>query len=150
MDKLNLPLADLRLRDTDEGRQVFDVFRKKWVSLSPEEWVRQHLLHYLTQFLGYPGGRIGVEKAVPGSGPEYRSDIVVYDTRGKAALLIEVKAASVKLDTSVFDQAARYNIRLGVPYLIVSNGLTHYCARILHQEKRYEWMDRFPSKEELI
>lgn len=149
MEQLMLPPAALRIRETGKRREVFDTFRGKWILLTPEEWVRQHLLHYFTSVLGYAQGRIGVEKSLPGIGRELRTDIVVYDSRGAPALIVEVKASSVPINTSVFAQAAKYNLRLGVPFLAVSNGLVHYCARIDQAAGSYQWMDAFPGIEDI-
>lgn len=130
---LNLPPCDLRVRpDTDSrrgGYEVFDTARRRWVALTPEEWVRQHFVHYLQTALGYPSHYIANEVALDLNGLSRRSDTVVYDRSLRPVLLVEYKAPSVAVTQKVFDQIARYNIVIGARVLVVSNGLQHYCCR---------------------
>lgn len=130
---LNLPPCDLRVRpDTDSrrgGYEVFDTARRRWVALTPEEWVRQHFVHYLQTALGYPSHYIANEVAIDLNGLSRRSDTVVYDRSLRPVLLVEYKAPSVAVTQKVFDQIARYNIVIGARVLVVSNGLQHYCCR---------------------
>lgn len=135
--QLDLPVFDYRYRQSEGRTYLFDVFRKKYVVLTPEEWVRQHLLHYLWSQLGYPMAMISVEKSFSVEGLLKRYDAVVYDRDFKPLLLIECKASSVAVDQVVFDQAARYNRTLQVPFLLVSNGLTHIMAKVDDEVGRY-------------
>lgn len=147
---LNLPDAKLQIRLNEKGKQsVYDLIRRKWVALTPEEWVRQHLLHYLVLQLNYPRGRMGVEKSIQVLGMQLRADILVFDSKGSPVMIIECKSPDVPLSTEVFAQAAKYNLKLRVPYLLISNGVEHYCARINLKDGAYKFKDRFPTLAEL-
>lgn len=106
---------------------IFDPCRSKWVALTPEEWVRQHIIRYLSDELGYPKGLIATEMAITLNSRLRRCDIVVHNRNGSPALIVECKAPSVGLSQASFDQVNQYNWALGVPFLIVSNGMKHYC-----------------------
>lgn len=110
--------------------QIFDAFRNKYVALTPEEWVRQHVLHYLLDELKYPKNKIAVEVSLKVNGLSKRADIVVYDSEMNPWMLLECKAAEVEVNQSVFDQAARYNLSMKVPFLVVTNGMRLLAARI--------------------
>ncbi|NBQ46963.1 MAG: type I restriction enzyme HsdR N-terminal domain-containing protein [Sphingobacteriia bacterium] len=108
----------------DHGKQmIFDLVRKKWLQLTPEEWVRQHLLNYLIQLEAYPAASIAVEKEVQLNDTKKRFDVVVYDRALKPFLVVECKAPYVALDRLVIDQALRYNLSLKAPFLMISNGI---------------------------
>jgi hypothetical protein len=128
--QLNLPEAELRLRKVGESTQIYDAFRMRWVSLSPEEWVRQHFLHFITEVHHYPKNRIAVEFTLNLNGMKKRADIVVFDSAMQPWMLIECKHAKVPLTQAVFDQAARYNLSLKVPYLAITNGMSLLLAVI--------------------
>ena len=149
MQKLNLPPADLTLKTENGKRHVFDVIRKKYVALTPEEWVRQHIIHYLTGMLKYPAGLMAVEALVKVNGLNQRADIVVYDKKGTPAMIVECKAPDVKIGNEVFEQAARYDMKLGVKYLFVSNGLKHFCARLNREEGTFSLLKSVPSVEDI-
>lgn len=149
MQKLNLPTVQLRTKQTNNKYQVFDEVRKKFVALTPEEWVRQHFIHYLLKELGYSAGLIAVEMLVKVNGLSQRADIVLYDKRGKARIIVECKAPEITINRAVFNQAARYNTQLNVDYLIVTNGLQHYCARLLDEMGNYELLKAIPSANEV-
>lgn len=134
---LNLPPFPYKTKQEGDKKFIFDDFRKKYVAITPEEWVRQHLLHHLKNDLGYPQQSFSVEKSLEVDGLQKRYDAVVYDRKYEPLLLIEVKAPHILIDQSVFDQAARYNRSLNVPYLLVSNGLTHIMAKVDHAQGRY-------------
>lgn len=131
---LNLPSADLRLRKQQQRTQIYDAFRKRWVVLTPEEWVRQHFLHYLHFQLKYPANLIAVEKSLTLNGLSKRADIVVFDRKLEPWMLVECKKVDVKLDQSVFDQAARYNLIMKVPYLLITNGMQLLAAEIKNEQ----------------
>ena len=133
----------------DDKRLVFDIIRKKHVALTPEEWVRQHVIHYLLGHLKYSSGLMAVETLVKVNGLSQRADIVVYDRKGKPAMIVECKAPEVKIDNSVFEQAARYDMKLGVKYLLISNGLRHYCALLNRDEGTFTLLKAIPSFEEI-
>ncbi|MBP5366234.1 MAG: type I restriction enzyme HsdR N-terminal domain-containing protein [Bacteroidales bacterium] len=130
MQQLNLPQADLRIATEGSLTKVYDPYRRKFVKLTPEEYVRQTFLAYLTNCLHYPAGRTAVEHLVVINNLKQRADIVVYDKQMRPYLIVECKAPSVPVTQSVFEQALRYNTRLNVKYLIVTNGLQHFCADV--------------------
>jgi hypothetical protein len=140
--QLNLPEAELRLRKFGESTQIYDAFRKRWVSLSPEEWVRQHFLHFLVDAHRYPQNRIAVEFSLSLHGMKKRADIVVFDSAMQPWMLIECKHAAVPLTQAVFDQAARYNLSLRVPYLAITNGMALLAAGI--EENDIRMLDGLP------
>ena len=149
MQKLNLPTVQLRCRKVGQKSQVFDEVRKKFVALTPEEWVRQHFVHYLLKQLNYPAGLTAVEMLVKVNGLSQRADIVLYNKQGKPVIIIECKAPEVPVTRAVFNQAARYNTQLNVKYLIVTNGMQHYCARLIDDEGNYELLKTIPKAEEV-
>lgn len=128
--KLNLPPSTLKLIETDGITKVFDPCRRIYVKLTPEEYVRQSFLNYLTSSLDYPLGLTAIEYPIMINGQRQRADIVVFDRRMKPYLIVECKAPQIPINQAVFNQALRYNTQLGVRYLIVTNGLTHFCAEI--------------------
>lgn len=132
MRLLSLPDHGVKLRSGEAGAEVFDPCRRKWVALTPEEWVRQHFLLHLAIDLGCPLSLITTEKLLTLNGLTKRADIVVHGADGAPLALVECKAPDVKLTQSVFDQAARYNIVFKVKWLLVTNGMEHACCRIDH------------------
>jgi type I site-specific restriction endonuclease len=149
MQKLNLPPVQLRTKQTGNKIQVFDEVRKKFVALTPEEWVRQHFIHYLIKGLGYSGGLIAVEMLVKVNGLSQRADVVLYDKQGRARIIVECKAPEVAVNRAVFNQAARYNTQLNVDYLVVTNGMQHYCAKLLDEKGNYELLKAIPNADEV-
>ena len=145
MQLLNLPSAILKYKEENRKQLVFDVIRKKYVALTPEEWVRQNFVHYLMNNLGYPAGLIAVETVVKINSLNQRADVVVYNRKGKPVMIIECKAPKVKIDNRVFEQAARYNKELEVNYLLVTNGLKHYCALLNSKDKNYKMLKSIPE-----
>jgi hypothetical protein len=125
---LNFPTYSFQLREGGGSRQIYDVFRRKWLVLTPEEWVRQHAAMYLIDS-GYPRGLMALEKSLVLNGMQRRADIIVYDRAGAPFLLVECKSTDVKISQKTIDQAARYNLTLKVPYLFITNGLNHYCLQ---------------------
>ncbi|SDC29370.1 type I restriction enzyme HsdR N-terminal domain-containing protein [Williamwhitmania taraxaci] len=145
MIELNLPTCNLNIREVANGHEVFDSFRKRFVSLTPEEWVRQNFLNFMVDQLGYPKGLISVEQQLKLNGLTKRCDILAYSKTGNPVLLVECKAPSVNLTNEVFAQVARYNITLQVPFLAITNGLAHYAARISLTDKQFEMLAEFPT-----
>jgi hypothetical protein len=146
---LNLPDHGVEIRHEPEGDRVFDPVRRRWVALTPEEWVRQHVLNYLVHELECPASLIAVERALEVNRLVKRADAVVYDRLGAPVLLVECKAPSVKLDQRAFEQAARYNTVFKVPFLLITNGLVHFCCRIGLPEGRVEFLSTVPPYAEL-
>ena len=147
---LNLPSYEHKIRLNDTGkREIFDVFRKKYVLLTKEEWVRQHFLHYLIEEKHYPPMLIAVEKSIRVNRQEKRFDAVTYDQTGKPLVLMEFKSPDIRLDQKVMEQAGRYNTALKVRYLIISNGLHHYCCEIDYENNRFLFHDQIPEYEGL-
>ena len=149
MKALNLPDHGVKTMNDGQGDRVFDPVRHLWVALTPEEWVRQHVLNYLIHELGCPASLIAVEQKLVVNKLTKRADVVVHDRQGRAVLLVECKAPEVKVDQSTFEQAARYNTVFKVPYLLVSNGLVHYCCRIRHDNGKIEFLTKVPAYEAL-
>lgn len=144
MDTLNLPAANL-LTATRNGRQVvYDPLRSKYVALTPEEWVRQHFVHFLVTHKGYPAGLIANEMSITLGVTRKRCDTVVFGQNAQPLMIVEYKAPQVTLTQKVFDQICRYNIRLHVEWLIVSNGLQHYCLHLDCQQGTYRFLSDIP------
>lgn len=147
MQELNLPPYPFKTK-VDKGKiQIFDAWRKRWIKLSPEEWVRQNFMRYLLEELEYPASALGVEVGLFVSGRRLRADALVYNKLGDRIVLLEFKAPSVPITESVFAQAADYNTHIGAQYVIVSNGLSHYCAQTMGAKTRL--LDYIPKYGEL-
>lgn len=150
MPQLNLPSIDLKSRIVDEQRtEIFDQFRKKFVTLNPEEWVRQHMLHYLVKDFKYPANLLGVEVSMKRDSMLERADIVVYNNSLTPLMIIECKAASVKLNQVVFDQAARYNLSFGVSFIAITNGLRLIAAQVNPDTQKVTMLQSFPDYAQL-
>ena len=149
MQKLNFPAADIKYKTENKKSLVLDIIRRKYVVLTPEERVRQYLLHYLVNYLKYPPGLLAVETLVKIHGLNQRADVVAYNKKGEPSLIAECKAPDVKIDNSVFDQAARYNLKLGVAFLLITNGIKHYCAHLDKKQGTYKLLKKIPFYEEL-
>ncbi|MDR3246253.1 MAG: type I restriction enzyme HsdR N-terminal domain-containing protein [Prevotellaceae bacterium] len=147
--QLNLPQFELRIKNSEKGNIIFDPVRAKYVALTPEEWVRQNFLQYLIQIKKTPKSLIRVEMALELNGMAKRSDIVVHNRQGIPLLAVECKASDIKITQSVFEQLARYNLQLNVPYLVVTNGLTHFFCKFSESEKRYVFIEDIPEYDEL-
>jgi len=145
MYPLNFPSYEFKIARIDEMLKIFDVVRKKYVHLSPEEWVRQHAVHYIIHDLGYPRSMIRTEAGLKFNRMTKRSDIVVYANTGDVFMLIECKAPTVKINQKVFDQLSTYNQFYHSKYLALTNGLEHKLAVINYELKSYEFLDGFPA-----
>lgn len=146
---LNLPAAALKLGEQDGHPSVFDPLRRRFVRLTPEEWVRQHFTSYLIRSKGYPAGLVGNEVSLTLNGTARRCDSVVYGQDGRPRMIVEYKAPGVPLTQKVFDQISRYNIVLRVEWLVVSNGLQHLCCHVDIEKGTYGFVPQVPSYEEL-
>jgi predicted type IV restriction endonuclease len=151
MPKLNLPEYPCRIREKQGGKhEIYDTIRRKYVRMTQEEWVRQHLLNFFVHHLDFPPSLIQVEGSLKYNRLSKRSDIVVYGKQGKPLLAVECKAPSVEITNDVFNQLAMYNFSLKVPYLVVTNGLDHYCCVLDPVSKQFNHIPEIPSYQTLI
>ncbi|CAN5433617.1 type I restriction enzyme HsdR N-terminal domain-containing protein [soil metagenome] len=144
LPRLNFPQYEFRLREKESRPEVFDEVRKKWVVLTPEEWVRQHTLKWLTEEKKYPASLLAVEKSITVNGLTKRCDIVAFNRDGKPVLIVECKAHDVEILQTVFDQAARYNLTLNVNLFLLTNGINHFCCRADLEQKSYIFLKELP------
>ncbi|MDR0536790.1 MAG: type I restriction enzyme HsdR N-terminal domain-containing protein [Tannerellaceae bacterium] len=149
MPLLNLPPFDVKLTHNEGKRMIFDSLRKKYVVLTPEEWVRQHFINYLITEKNYPLNLLGNEINLRLNATLKRCDSIVYNSFLVPLMIIEYKAPTVPIKRIVFDQISRYNAVLRVPFLTVSNGIVHYCCMINYDTKAYSFLDNIPSYDEL-
>ena len=145
MPHLNLPKVALKTKSVEGTIQVFDVIRKKYFVLTPEEWVRQHFIHYLNTEKNYPMGLMGVEKMVKYNALKTRADIVLYTTEGKAKMIVECKAPNVKITQDTFNQIAKYNFKLKVLFLVVTNGMQHFCCKMDYEKNINCFLEEVPA-----
>ncbi|MDR1089583.1 MAG: type I restriction enzyme HsdR N-terminal domain-containing protein [Prevotella sp.] len=150
MLKLNLPPFDINVKKVNGRLSVFDPIRRKFVTLTPEEWVRQHFVNFLLTEKEYPQTLISNEIQIDLNGRKKRCDSVVYNRELAPVMIIEYKAPDVNISQTVFDQIVGYNIVLKVKYMIVSNGLNHYCCRMDYQKQTYEYLPEIPSYSNLL
>lgn len=149
-DRFNLPSKKLKLRQHVDKVEVFDVLRKKWLILTPEEEVRQRFVHYMMDEKKYPAGLLAVEYSLKVNSLKRRADVVAFNRFGHPLLLVECKAPSVKIDQKVFDQIARYNLSMKVDFLIVTNGLEHFCCQLDFQNHKYHFLKDIPTYEDIV
>lgn len=145
MLSLNLPAFQSKIVNQNGKNTIFDIIRKRYVTLTPEEWVRQHFVHYLINYKGYPQTLLANEINLKLNGTSKRCDTVLYNRDLSARLIIEYKAPHIEINQAVFNQITRYNIVLKVDYLIVSNGLQHYCCRINYENLSYTFLPDIPD-----
>ena len=146
---LNLPIYDFSIRKQGQSTEIFDSIRRKFVALTPEEWVRQHLLRYLLEDRAYPATLLAVEMEIGVGKLRKRCDAVLHDRSARPLMIVECKAPEVKITQHVFDQAARYNQTLKVDYLLLSNGLEHYCCRVNEARQSFDFLPGIPHYTEL-
>lgn len=145
MEKLNFPEFGIRLKNKENKSLIFDIIRKNWFLLTPEEWVRQHCIHYLIFIKHYPKSLINVEKKVLVNGVPKRYDIIIFSKNGEVLLIVECKEPRIKISQSVFDQISKYNLTLKSKYLMVSNGLTHYFCSVDYLNNDYFFLTEIPK-----
>jgi hypothetical protein len=143
--ELNLPPFDAMIKSVEGVMSVFDVLRKKYVALTPEEWVRQSFVHYLLATKGYRKELMNNEVQLNLNGMSRRCDTVVWDMSLRPAAIVEYKAPDVEITQKVFDQIQRYNQVLQVKYLIVTNGMNHYCCRVDYVGRTCEFLSEIPD-----
>jgi len=149
LKQLNLPEYSFRISGEEGSEMIFDAIRRKYVRLTPEEWVRQNFVRYLIEEGKYPPGLIGIEVLSAFNNLKKRVDVLVHDRAGKPVMIIECKAPDVKIDDEVFDQAVCYNMGFRVPYLVVTNGIDHYACRIDHELKKYDFLNVIPLYDDI-
>ncbi|HAQ19505.1 MAG TPA: restriction endonuclease subunit R [Prolixibacteraceae bacterium] len=145
MQKLNLPEYSFRIKNKEEKSLIFDSLRKKFVRLTPEEWVRQNFVQFLVQEKNYPVSLIAIEAGVKVNNNPQRADMILFDRSGNPVLVAEFKAPEVKISQQSFDQIVRYNMQLKVKFLIVSNGMEHFCCRISYVDNSYTFSPEIPD-----
>ena len=138
---LNFPIYEFRTQTAEHKTLVFDIVRKKYVILTPEEWVRQHVIRFLMSEMKISLNKIALEYFLKWNEMQHRCDIVVFDDSFNPLLIVECKAARIPISQAVFDQVARYNIKLKVPYLMVTNGLQHIYAHINFENQNYKYLE---------
>jgi predicted type IV restriction endonuclease len=143
--RLNLPDYSFQIKSKGQRKYIFDNIRKRYVFLTPEEWVRQNLAAYLVREKNFPASLIAVEMSLRINRMDKRADIVLFSRHGAPVVIVECKAPDVKITQKVFDQAALYNMDMKVEYLIVSNGLVHYCAKLDHREQTWSFLPEIPD-----
>ena len=149
MKTLNLPSYRFTIKEENKKTKIFDAIRKKFLVLTPEEWVRQHIVRFLVEEKGFPANLIALERGLKLNGLQKRTDILVYSKSGQPILMVECKAPSIKIDQQVFDQIGRYNITFKLPYLLITNGMEHFCAKIDFINKNFSFLNDIPNYENL-
>jgi len=145
MRKLNFQLYHFRFKNSENKVSIFDAIRKKFIILTPEEWVRQHVVQFLLEEKKYPHSLINVEKVLKVNGLRKRYDVVVYNPDGSIFILIECKAPEIKIAQATFDQIARYNMTMRASFLMVTNGLNHYFCQMDFENEKYHFLEELPN-----
>ena len=145
MRKLNFQLYHFRFKNSENKVSIFDAIRKKFIILTPEEWVRQHVVQFLLEEKRYPHSLINVEKVLKVNGLRKRYDVVVYSPDGSIFILIECKAPEIKIAQATFDQIARYNMTMKSQFLMVTNGLNHYFCQMDFENEKYHFLEELPN-----
>jgi hypothetical protein len=145
MKQLQFPTYSFRFKNSENKVAIFDEIRKKFIIISPEEWVRQHVVQFLLQDKKYPKSHINVEKLLKINNLTKRYDVVVFKPDGAISILVECKAPEIKITQSTFDQIARYNMTLKAEYLMVTNGLNHYFCKMDYEKEQYDFLQELPE-----
>lgn len=149
MYSLNLPTYEAKIRKNSNGLEIFDPLRRKYIALTPEEWVRQHFVNYLINYKNYPASLMANEAGIKLNSLTRRCDTVVYNNQLVPLMIIEYKESKVQITQNVFDQIVRYNTVLKVPYIVVSNGISHYCCRMNYEDQSFEYLTDIPEYQSL-
>ena len=147
MFRLNLPPYPIKIQEKGEKRQIFDFLRRKWVALTPEEWVRQHFTHFLVEHKNYPQALLANEVELRIGEKRLRCDTLLYNKELRPRMIIEYKAPTIQIQQKTFDQISVYNLLLKVDYLVVSNGLRHYCCKMDYERQSYQFLEDIPDHE---
>lgn len=145
MQELNLPKYEIRIGRKDGRLTIFDFLRRRYVALTPEEWVRQHFTHFLVEHKSYPQGLLANEVELSVGDKSLRCDSVLYDRELRPRMIVEYKAPHIKLTQKVFQQIATYNLLLHVDYLVVSNGIEHHCVKMDYENEKYLFLEDIPE-----
>ena len=145
LEKLNFPEFEFKNKLVNGSMQIFDCVRKSYFVLTPEEWVRQHVIHYLNNYKNYPFALMQVEKLIKYNNLNTRADLIISDRNLSPIILVECKAPAVKINKNAFDQIAKYNFSLKAKYLFVTNGLTHYCCSINYNNGKIIYLKDIPA-----
>ena len=149
MQELNLPKYEIRIGRKDGRLTIFDFLRRRYVALTPEEWVRQHFTHFLVEHKSYPQGLLANEVELSVGDKSLRCDSVLYDRELRPRMIVEYKAPPIKLTQKVFQQIATYNLLLHVDYLVVSNGIEHHCVKMDYENEKYLFLEDIPEYKNL-
>ena len=149
MYSLNLPSYDAKIRKNGSLMEIYDSLRRKYVTLTPEEWVRQHFVNWLITDKQYPTSLMANETGIKLNSLTRRCDTVVYNQQLDPLMIIEYKESNFSITQDVFDQVVRYNTVLKVQYIVVSNGVSHYCCRMNYEKQSYDFLTDIPNYKEL-
>ena len=147
MFRLNLPPYPIKIQEKGEKRQIFDFLRRKWVALTPAEWVRQNFTHFLVEHKNYPQALLANEVELRIGEKRLRCDTLLYNKELRPRMIIEYKAPTIQIQQKTFDQISVYNLLLKVDYLVVSNGLRHYCCKMDYERQSYQFLEDIPDYE---
>lgn len=150
MYKLNLPPYKFKVKERKGNRLIFDEIRRKWIKLTPEEWVRQNFAKYLISDVQYPSSLLAIEMPLKLNTMDRRADIVVYNKKKEPKLIVECKAPEIKLNQAVLEQVANYNIVLKVDFLIVTNGIKHYCCKMDYKKNDCKFVTQIPRYSDIV
>jgi hypothetical protein len=145
MQVLQFPVFEYKIKVEQNQHFIWEVVRKKWLLLTPEEWVRQHLIHYLNKYKAYPLSLMHIEKQIQLNSTKKRFDFLAYNNQLNPILLVECKAPDVKLDQLVLDQVLRYNLEVKAEYIMITNGIRHYCFQYQAANKTFQIINEIPS-----
>lgn len=145
MKKLNLPPFEYKIKRDKESTKIFDIIRKKYMVLTPEEWVRQHFIHYLIEHLSYSRSLISIETGLKYNQLRKRCDIIVYDKTGAPFLLVECKSADTSISKNALFQVATYNKTIQSKYMVITNGMSFICAKTEADTDKMKWLDIIPA-----
>ena len=145
MHKLNLPSYQFKIKSSENKQLIFDTLRKKYVVLTPEEWVRQNFVQYLIKEKNYPSSLVAIEKQLTINTLKKRFDILIFNTDGSSKIIVECKAPSIKITQDTFDQIARYNLKLNADYLVVTNGMAHFSCKLDEANEQYIFLKEIPE-----
>tara|TARA_B100000768_G_C11230747_1_gene354935 strand:- start:491 stop:934 length:444 start_codon:yes stop_codon:yes gene_type:complete len=145
MQKLNLPTYNFKIKSNENKTLIFDIIRKKYMVLTPEEWVRQHFIAFLIEEKKYPTSLIAVEKQLTINNRKKRTDVLIFNADGKPDIIVECKAPNIKINQDTFDQIAKYNLKLKANFLIITNGLEHFYCKMDFKNETYIFLKEIPS-----